>query len=133
MPQKDSTPSPDDDLVLVDTSIVAYNIGEKSVTENAVTSLDDLKRISKSDDKIWINISGLANRELIDGLCAHYDIHPVIIEDIANINQRPKVGLYETYIHILMKLCQNDSLTNSINKRQISFILMENEIGRAHV
>ena len=129
MPQNENSTDADvaeKGLINADTTITAYQISEKSVSENTIESIADIRAVSKGDQKLWLNISGLANRELIDQICAHYEIHPVIIEDIANINQRPKVGIYESYIHIVMKLCQINPANNAITKRQLSFILMEN-------
>jgi magnesium transporter len=39
----------------------------------------------------WINIDGLSNMEVIHALAAKYQLHPLAIEDLLHIPERPKV------------------------------------------
>jgi magnesium transporter len=39
----------------------------------------------------WINIDGLSDMEVIHALAAKYELHPLAIEDLLHIPQRPKV------------------------------------------
>jgi magnesium transporter len=39
----------------------------------------------------WINIDGLSNMEALQGLAAKYELHPLAVEDLLHIPQRPKV------------------------------------------
>jgi magnesium transporter len=39
----------------------------------------------------WINIDGLSDMNAIHGLAAKYELHPLTIEDLLHIPQRPKV------------------------------------------
>ncbi len=42
----------------------------------------------------WINVDGLADREAIHALATKYDLHPLAIEDVLNLGQRPKIESY---------------------------------------
>jgi magnesium transporter len=39
----------------------------------------------------WINIDGLSDMKAIHGLAAKYELHPLAVEDLLHIPQRPKV------------------------------------------
>ncbi|WBL23717.1 magnesium/cobalt transporter CorA [Zunongwangia sp. HRR-M8] len=52
----------------------------------------------------WINIDGLNNTEEIEKLGKYYELHPLILEDIANTNQRPKIDEYQDYLFIVAKM-----------------------------
>lgn len=52
----------------------------------------------------WINIDGLNQTETIEKVGKYYDLHPLIIEDIANTNQRPKIDEYKDYLFIVAKM-----------------------------
>lgn len=52
----------------------------------------------------WINIDGLNNTEEIEKLGKYFDLHPLILEDIANTNQRPKIDEYQDYFFIVAKM-----------------------------
>lgn len=42
----------------------------------------------------WINIDSLANLDVIRALAEKYDLHPLAIEDLLHVPQRPKVDFY---------------------------------------
>jgi magnesium transporter len=42
----------------------------------------------------WINVDGIANMEVIHALATKYDIHPLAVEDMLHVPQRPKVDAY---------------------------------------
>jgi magnesium transporter len=39
----------------------------------------------------WINIDGLHEVEIIEKLGSHFGLHPLLLEDILNTDQRPKI------------------------------------------
>lgn len=44
----------------------------------------------------WIDIDGLDDPQLLAGLAARYDLHPLAVEDVVHVGQRPKIEHYET-------------------------------------
>jgi len=42
----------------------------------------------------WIDIGGVSNPRLIQSLVEKYDLHPLAVEDVMNIPQRPKMELF---------------------------------------
>lgn len=71
----------------------------------------------------WLNINGLHDVEVIQKLCRQFDIHPLVIEDILNTEQRPKIEIFDNYIFITMKMLTYDKKQNEIQDEQISLIL----------
>ncbi|MGD1987280.1 MAG: magnesium/cobalt transporter CorA, partial [Desulfobacterales bacterium] len=71
----------------------------------------------------WINIDGLHEIELIEKIGTHFSIHPLILEDIVNTGQRPKVEDFDDYIYLVFKMLKFDEKTNHIASEQVSFIL----------
>ncbi|MGB5943308.1 MAG: magnesium/cobalt transporter CorA [Leeuwenhoekiella sp.] len=52
----------------------------------------------------WINVNGLGDTRAIEKLGHHYGLHPLILEDIADTNQRPKIDEYHDYIFVVFKM-----------------------------
>ncbi|OGT64211.1 MAG: magnesium and cobalt transport protein CorA [Gammaproteobacteria bacterium RIFCSPHIGHO2_12_FULL_45_9] len=48
----------------------------------------------------WVHVTGLQNVVLIKTIAAHYELHPLTVEDILNVSQRPKVESFEEYLFI---------------------------------
>ena len=42
----------------------------------------------------WINVAGLSDLNIIHSLATKYDLHPLAIEDVLHLSQRPKVEPY---------------------------------------
>lgn len=52
----------------------------------------------------WINISGLGDVELLKKLGAHYHLHPLALEDVLNVGQRPKIEHYDHHYFIVLQM-----------------------------
>ena len=72
----------------------------------------------------WINVNGLNHVETIEKIGEHYELHPLVMEDIVNISQRPKIDEYDDYIFVVLKMLYYDD-DNKIISEQVSFILGE--------
>ena len=65
---------------------------------------EDAFQFEEEDRTTWINIDGLSNTKEIEKIGKYYDLHPLIIEDIVNTNQRPKIDEYKDYFFIVAKM-----------------------------
>jgi magnesium transporter len=81
--------------------LISYNVTEY----NELTS----KRIEDVFENIiehhinWINIDGLHNISVIEKIGIHFDISPLVLEDVLSTDQRPKVEDYEQYLFFTLK------------------------------
>lgn len=68
------------------------------------TSVEDAFRYDDASHITWINVNGLSDTEVIVALGNHFELHPLIQEDIVTIHQRPKIDEYEEYLFIVFKM-----------------------------
>jgi len=61
-------------------------------------------KFENEENITWINVDGLSNTSEIEKLGKYYKLHPLIIEDIVNTNQRPKIDEYQDYLFIVAKM-----------------------------
>lgn len=68
----------------------------------------------ESTNITWINVNGLSNTDDIMTLGNHFELHPLIQEDIVSTYQRPKIDEYDEYLFIVFKMLHYDDeqLTN---------------------
>lgn len=71
----------------------------------------------------WINIEGLGNNATWQQLSEVFQLHPVALEDIVNVPQRPKVVEYEEHLIFISRMVTLDQLSQTFISEQISFIL----------
>jgi magnesium transporter len=87
----------------------------------------NLKEIVKPKIR-WIKISGLRDLEKIEKLGNLMEIHPLVLEDIVNTNQRPKYEDYKDYLFIVLDMIQWDDDGDEFIFEQISIIIGPNFI-----
>jgi magnesium transporter len=71
----------------------------------------------------WINADGVHDVKLVEALGHGLGLHPLVMEDILNTDQRPKVEAYGDYLYIVIKMLHFDGETREIRPEQVSLIL----------
>ena len=102
--------------------IVRYST--EKIVETTTTDIDDCLLENKSKDVIWMNINGLNHVEGIKKLGEYYGISSLILEDLVNPAQRPKLVEMDRYIHLNMKILKYDTSLN-LNLENLSFVLFD--------
>lgn len=71
---------------------------------------------------LWLNVDGVHQPELIGTLGRQLNLHPLVLEDIVNTDQRPKLEDYDGYLFLVLRMLQLDS-HQQIQSEQLSLIL----------
>jgi magnesium transporter len=114
------------------------HIGEKKMDKARITVIDydeaqfqEIEASTAEDcfpfkDKptvTWINIEGIHQVELLEGIGGRFGLHPLVLEDILNTGQRPKVEDFGDYIYIVLKMLYTEEENGEIAEEQLSIIL----------
>ena len=85
-------------------NVISYN-EEKVIYHNncPIEKVHDLVTHEK-EFKHWINFIGVHDVEKLSELGTMLNIHPLILEDIANTKQRPKLDEFEDYVFFALKM-----------------------------
>ncbi len=102
-----------------------YNIDR--IEEKELLQIEDAFLYKSTESVTWININGLNHISEIEKIGNHYSLHPLILEDIVNTTQRPKIDEYEDYMFVVIKMLYYDS-EEQIVTEQVSFILGDNYV-----
>jgi magnesium transporter len=74
----------------------------------------------------WVNIDGLHDIQVMEKIGKHFNLHPLVMEDILNTEQRPKIEDFDDYLFIVLKMLYFDETEDEIRSEQISIILGSN-------
>ncbi|MBU1941500.1 MAG: magnesium/cobalt transporter CorA [Candidatus Thermoplasmatota archaeon] len=74
----------------------------------------------------WINVDGVHQIDIIEKIGLHFGLHPLVLEDIMNTGQRPKMEDFEDYIFIVLKMLYHSEKDDEIKAEQISLVLGKN-------
>lgn len=83
-------------------SLFAYDGGR--LVEQHSAALADIEGRAAGLPKIWVDVQGLADVELIRGLGERYGLHPLTIADIVHVHQRPKLESHDDHLFIVLRL-----------------------------
>ena len=71
----------------------------------------------------WFNIEGVHQIDLLERVGAVFGLHPLVLEDIANTGQRPKVEDYGGYLYIVLRMLSLHAATQEVVGEQVSLVL----------
>jgi magnesium transporter len=74
----------------------------------------------------WVNIDGLHDIPIMEKIGKHFGLHPLVLEDILNTEQRPKIEDFDDHIFVVLKMLYYDDGEGEIRAEQISIILGSN-------
>ena len=94
--------------------------------ESKITTPEDIIPFLREWPLVWINVDGLASTHLIEKLGAIFALHPLAMEDILNIPQRPKTEDYPDHLFIVARMAR--ILNSSLITEQVSIFLGKNYI-----
>jgi magnesium transporter len=75
----------------------------------------------------WVNIDGLHDTRLIEEIGSHYGFHPLVLEDIVHVGQRPKLEEYDDYLYLVFYQLEWDE-EEMVTEEQVSLIVGKNYV-----
>lgn len=110
------------------TTVSVIDYTETEVMEKTGITLEECMPLRESPSVTWLNFSGLANVEEIRKLGEAFGLHPLVMEDILHVGQRPKLELYDDYVYLVVKMiCRGDN-GNEVTYEQLSIVLGKNYV-----
>ena len=79
--------------------------------------------LGKSAGVTWLDIDGINQKDILEQVGARIDLHPLVIEDIHTLTQRPKMEDYEDYLYIILKMISWNEAQKEVQIEQVSLIL----------
>ena len=104
-------------------TLLTYNADEITQHVLSATDLAQFNIEDYADKKIWLNIHGVHDVDLIKQIGELFNLHPLVLEDILNTEQRPKVDEYEHYVFLETHSFDYDKTSLSVSSEQISIVL----------
>src|SRR6188768_3115132 len=80
------------------------------------------RQFQKNGRITWINVDGL-NAAEVEKLCAHYNVHPLVVEDILSRNERPKMEESSDMIFSVLPMMFFNGATGEVELEQVSIVL----------
>ncbi len=91
--------------------------------EASPASAEECLRYRDSPIVAWLNVNGLSETATLERFGSHYGLHPLVVEDIGNTQQRPKLEDYEDYLYLVCRMISYDERRDRLESEQVSIVL----------
>jgi len=105
-------------------TIIDYD--ETHFQERETKAIEECFLFKDQPTVTWVNIDGLHQIQILEKLGECYGLHPLVLEDILNTDQRPKVDDHGDYLYIVLKMLHDKGKGGQIEAEQISLIVGPN-------
>lgn len=97
------------------------NFSEKTCRDPA-----ECFEFKSSESVSWINIDGLHDISAISMIGDHFNLHPLLLEDVVSTRQRPRAEEYDEMLFLTLKMHGISRDRRSVVSEQVSFVLGQN-------
>lgn len=101
-------------------SVIAF--GPDEIREETISKLEEIERYREKFPVTWVNVEGLGDREILEGLGRIFSLHPLALEDVVNVPQRPKVEDFDDQLFIVFQMLTRQQ---QMEREQLSLCLGE--------
>jgi magnesium transporter len=106
-------------------NIEVFDYDQKQIIEKKINNIDECVAFKNTPSITWINIDKAPPISFLKELRLGFDLHPVVVEDILNSNQRPKVEFLDNYIFLTFRMMRLGEKGKKFTTEQISLILSD--------
>ncbi|UCF17100.1 MAG: magnesium and cobalt transport protein CorA, partial [Phycisphaerales bacterium] len=106
--------------------ITYLDYDEQSFQEKQASGIDECFSFKDTQTVSWINVDGIHEVDVIESVGRHFDLHPLILEDVLNTTQRPKFEDYESHVFAVLKMLRCVGDGRLVQSEQVSMILGRN-------
>lgn len=104
--------------------------GVEKFAEQEIDSLDQLKVAFEDNLITWIDIQGFGDRSIMREIGTMFDLHPLLLEDVVNVPQRPKTEPYGNQLLIVVRMVSTEESEQgqppAVDMEQVSLVLAKN-------
>lgn len=101
-------------------TITAYVYGRDSFEELTIADPHKVRGLRGTAPVVWVNVDGLGDEDTLLTLANTFGIHPLSMEDVVHVGQRPKAEAFDEYLFVVLPMASADGLAST---EQVSLFL----------
>lgn len=106
--------------------IVLIDYNEDHATCKQVETPEECLPYLDSDSVSWVDVQGLGSEDILQRLGTVFELHPLLLEDVVNVPQRPKVEDHEDQLVVIARMVNPKENTVGFYSEQVGFVLGKN-------
>jgi len=101
-------------------TISVMEFSEGQMREYIADSMDDCSQPLDKKAIKWVHVLGVHDIDIVKKVCEYYNLHPLVIEDIPSVGQRPKLEVMPKSVYIVMREYDFMPEDFQLNSQQVS-------------
>ena len=102
-------------------TIIDYD--ETRLQEEETQTVEACLPFIDTETVTWIQIEGIHEISIVEEIGEHFGVDPLLLEDMMNPAQLPKIEIYKDYIFIILKNLDYNAASEKVSREQISLII----------
>jgi magnesium transporter len=103
--------------------IVLIDYNEETAIRTQIETPEECTPYLDTESVSWVDVKGLGSEDILQRLGQVFSLHPLVLEDVVNVPQRPKVEEYEDQLLIIARMVTLKETSRGFHTEQVSFIL----------
>jgi magnesium transporter len=108
--------------------ITAMVYDSSQLLEEELETIGDAFPLCKAPSVTWINVDGIHQVDVVEELGERLGLHPLVLEDILNPEQRPKMEDLGDYLYMVLKMLDWDDARHEMTTEQMSVLVGANYV-----
>lgn len=105
------------------TALTLTRLGTDQVEERELGDVSEVPPASPAYPVRWLNVYGVHDPSAMARIGEHFGLHPLVVEDILNTDQRPKVDAFEHYLYVVGRIYDSTRTRSDLAMDQVSLIV----------
>jgi magnesium transporter len=106
-------------------SVISYQ--RDHLTEAAGARLADVAPALDGKGVTWLDVQGLGDEQVIREIGAHFKLHHLVLADILNLGQRPKIEIYDDAVFCVVRMVLLTA-DHDVNWEQFSIVVKDRTV-----
>ncbi|MBD2385456.1 magnesium/cobalt transporter CorA [Cylindrospermum sp. FACHB-282] len=104
--------------------LIDYN--QTNFIREQIATPEECVKYLETESISWVDVQGLGNRDILQSLGKVFDLHPLVLEDVVNMAERPKIEDFEDQLLIIARMVVPKERTCGFYSEQVSLVLGKN-------
>jgi magnesium transporter len=103
--------------------VTLVDFGPDGLEEKQFETLAESRAYTPTQPIHWLNVYGLHEPEILAEVGRRFNLHPLVLEDILNTDQRPKLDEYGDYLFLVARFFDYDAKSMDVTSEQVSIVI----------
>jgi len=103
--------------------IVLFDYNQTNFIRKQIATPEECLSYLDAESVSWVDVQGVGNQDILQRLGKVFELHPLVLEDVVNMAERPKIEDYEDQLLIIARMVVPKENSCGFYSEQVSFVL----------